>query len=1089
MVYFLLLLATTCCVPSTKQVQEATNDVTPLIKALGSQQRFVEARLTKIHTYAAYQPDKDPTIQNQAKLLAIGESLPAEGYNNLTPHEQALVMLVSGKIDIAIDKLEGVVKKSGQDNVDAFSDLASAYFTRGIAQKRFSDLVHALSIVDKTIKVAPKRADLQFNRALILEKLYLLPAAQTHWQKYLTIESDSSWTTEAHTHLTNIANTPLDLSWKADQEKLISAATTSNEKVLDEVIRKYQHFVRQMLIEDLLPNWANAYLSGQYGEANRIAKLAYTISKRMSMDRDGNFVLDLTSTIDLRLSTRPSKQQVTLATAYKNLSIGQHLLNERKIDIAFRYLVRAQALFAKVGNQAGEAFARLMVDLWETDLTSAKKDLLKLRNIVEKLRYPYVAGRLWRRLATVQGYQFEPSKALNSLQIALKYLEQTDDYESIAMVHFIMAEVLSLIGDKENTYQQQFSALSYLAKISSTLNRTLIFSGIATQLEKLGEPLAGLYFHNAAVNQSLNETNLVNSTLALLRRSFTYYKLGDFSSGLVDLEEAKKLIKSFPDKRMQNLYSEESKIFEANYQLKSNPTQAILLFKHLISGYLRTSNKYYLIYLYKQLAEAYLAVNDRFHAEENLTLAIQEFETNRKKIADNYQQIDFVAEIEPVYDQMISLQLSNKQLAKAFNFTEKSRARVLLDSINELTQKVSSNRSYYNLSSIPLSLKEISLQLPTNYAIVEYISLSDKVYIWVIYRGQWQLLELPINTKDVAYLVTNLRSLLEQTQKIMTLDEKKTSQKKILELSGQLYKSVFQPITGIIPKETQVVIVPDKELQFLPFSLLFDSNNKRYLIEDYCVSYAPSATVFLRCWQRDNQLSKTTKTTKTSAFIVANPSFDRSRFNTLKNLSWAEEEAEKIYSLYKLNSNNIGELVLLEGQTATKEAFLEALDKFDIVHFAGHSVENSYFPLYSQLLLAHKPGKPASDDDACFAYEIYRCKLINNRLVVLAACQTGIGQEKPGEGSMSFARAFLAAGSPAVIASLWSIDDKDTLQLSVNLHRNLLNGKDPSSALRAAQLELLYSSNKTFASPTTWGAFMLLGASQLNFSSSHKKQQ
>jgi CHAT domain-containing protein len=129
-------------------------------------------------------------------------------------------------------------------------------------------------------------------------------------------------------------------------------------------------------------------------------------------------------------------------------------------------------------------------------------------------------------------------------------------------------------------------------------------------------------------------------------------------------------------------------------------------------------------------------------------------------------------------------------------------------------------------------------------------------------------------------------------------------------------------------------------------------------------------------------------------------------------------------------------------------------------------------PLLSRLVFA--PGRDG-DPGILYAREIYRLRLEETRLVVLAACDTA-GPVPNSAGVASLARAFLAAGVPAVVASLWSVDDRATAKLFQSYYRTLRGGADPVTALRDAQLALLRSTGPE-RSPVVWGAFEVFGGS------------
>jgi CHAT domain-containing protein len=131
---------------------------------------------------------------------------------------------------------------------------------------------------------------------------------------------------------------------------------------------------------------------------------------------------------------------------------------------------------------------------------------------------------------------------------------------------------------------------------------------------------------------------------------------------------------------------------------------------------------------------------------------------------------------------------------------------------------------------------------------------------------------------------------------------------------------------------------------------------------------------------------------------------------------------------------------LLTKQHATKAEFLRLLRQAELVHFAGHAVANAEYPWLSRLLFASAAG---SGSDTLFAHELAGEHLDDLPLVVLAACGTGIGASVRGEGVLSLARPFIAAGARTVIASLWDVSDRDTQVLFRSFHAALQSGAGP----------------------------------------------
>jgi CHAT domain-containing protein len=149
------------------------------------------------------------------------------------------------------------------------------------------------------------------------------------------------------------------------------------------------------------------------------------------------------------------------------------------------------------------------------------------------------------------------------------------------------------------------------------------------------------------------------------------------------------------------------------------------------------------------------------------------------------------------------------------------------------------------------------------------------------------------------------------------------------------------------------------------------------------------------------------------------------------------------------------------------------LGQYRIVHFATHGLLNSEHPELSGLVLSlvDEQGRPV--DGFLRLHEVYNLRL-PVELVVLSACQTGLGREVKGEGLVGLTRGFMYAGAARVAASLWKVDDAATMELMGRFYRGMLKeGLRPAAALRAAQLEMWRT--KRWREPYYWAAFVLQG--------------
>jgi CHAT domain-containing protein/Flp pilus assembly protein TadD len=262
----------------------------------------------------------------------------------------------------------------------------------------------------------------------------------------------------------------------------------------------------------------------------------------------------------------------------------------------------------------------------------------------------------------------------------------------------------------------------------------------------------------------------------------------------------------------------------------------------------------------------------------------------------------------------------------------------------------------------------------------------------------------------------------------------------------ELYEWLIEPLKDCI-KTNCLAIALHGVLHYLPFAALTDG--EKYLIDNYQISTLPSASVL-------RFLPQKRSATPNTLLALGNPPYQKG----MRDLRYAKAEVEIIAQLYGTKA--------LTGEAATETAFIEQAPKAGIIHIATHAEYNPKNPLCSTIYLA---GDRINDGHLKI-YEIYRLDLSSStNLVVLSACQTQKGEVSKGDEIVALNRAFLYAGSPSVIASLWSVDDESTNILMRHFHNYLLSGETKAGALQKAQIE----TRKKRPHPYYWSAFVLTG--------------
>jgi CHAT domain-containing protein len=257
----------------------------------------------------------------------------------------------------------------------------------------------------------------------------------------------------------------------------------------------------------------------------------------------------------------------------------------------------------------------------------------------------------------------------------------------------------------------------------------------------------------------------------------------------------------------------------------------------------------------------------------------------------------------------------------------------------------------------------------------------------------------------------------------------------------------------------EIIFVPHGFLYYLPFSALVKSSSagSRFLVEDYVVSYLPTAAA----------LGINVPSTALPERLVA-------LAPSVSKLQYTSGEARAVAATFA------GSGTAVVGRNATETWFKSVAGEYTVIHFATHGSFNKKNPLFSGLEL--QPD--AKNDGRLQVYEIVGLHL-RAQLVTLSACETALGSgyfdEIPaGDEFVGLTRAFLSAGTSAVVASLWEVNDSSTAQLMRSFYRHV-SRQSPSESFAIAQRAMLHG-DTAHRHPYYWAAFVVVGNGQRSIS-------
>ncbi|HVF44519.1 MAG TPA: CHAT domain-containing protein [Pyrinomonadaceae bacterium] len=426
--------------------------------------------------------------------------------------------------------------------------------------------------------------------------------------------------------------------------------------------------------------------------------------------------------------------------------------------------------------------------------------------------------------------------------------------------------------------------------------------------------------------------------------------------------------------------------------------------------------------------------------ESELQAVLKLSEEYRVKIREDDSRQAFFANEQGVFDAAAAYALEGGDARSAFSYVEESRARSLLEFVESDKPVAEVEAGFASVARL-LSPEEIQSRLPEQVQLVQYAVLPDRLAVWVLTRTRFELFEKRVSSEEVEKKVEDYRAA------VLAKDSGET----FARAARGLYDLLIPP--GLDASK-QLCVVPDKSLHRLPFASLVSPSGK-FLLEEYALSYAPSASVLVHATENAHRRDQSADE---SVLSVGDPDFDREENPNLAGLQSAADEARRVAGLYTRPLE-------LVGGAATKEAFLRDFTGAQVIHFAGHYIANRRSPANSKLLFAG--GDLRSSELG--AYKLPRAKL-----VVLSACETGVERYDKSEGAIGVARTFLALGAPVVVASGWKVDSATTRDLMVAFHgKRRGQGLTSAESLRRAQLELL--NRRETREPFYWAAFSLFG--------------
>ncbi len=797
----------------------------------------------------------------------------------------------------------------------------------------------------------------------------------------------------------------------------------------------------------------------------------------------GNF----TSSVLVRAQTEPDRIQ----EAGKLYQKATELLNKGQLDAALATFEEVLAILREIDERQGQAatinqIGQIYYNLGEYQ--QALDNYETATRIFKEFKNDGGVAITMTNMAVVYRNLGQYQKALSFYQEALAIFRSAANPLAEATTINNIAAVYENLGRYETAVSYYQKALEKFKEMGDRRSQAYALLNIGSARENLGEGDLALERYQQALGIMREEEDRMGEGRTLTYIGLLHHRGDRSDEGLSFLEKALTIRREIDDRPGEAVTLD---YLGTVYRDRGDPKKALKRYRQALKIAKKIGDRPGVGRTLSNIGATYLAEGKFGKATKNLTQAVEIWESLRPGLSDENKVSLFDTQLQTYSDLQSALVAQNKT-EKALEIAERGRARAFAELIAAgLGAQFAENFQ----TPAPPTVKEIrEIAKRQQATLVEYSIANDKLYIWVVRPDG----TITLRTVELGDLDLSLGETVERSQAAAVAGASRSARDTVSNLvlaarasaakpnlaynlpSGtrgnsthiknqRLWKSynlLIEPIADLLPiaPESPVIPIPQSSLFLIPFAALQDDSGN-YLIEKHTIAIAPSIQV-LDLTYRQQQQHKNADASG-DILIVGNPAMPSLPATwgeepvPLDPLPHAEEEAKAIAQL--LNT----EPVL--GAAATETAIVEKMRNASIIHLATHG------QLDELKDLSRMPGAIAltptdGEDGFLTSSEIMTMKL-KAELVVISACNTGRG-EITGDGVIGLSRAFLAAGVPSAMVSLWSLPDAPTAYLNVEFYRYKQRGSDRSVALRQAMLATM----KKYPHPRDWAGLILLGA-------------
>lgn len=702
----------------------------------------------------------------------------------------------------------------------------------------------------------------------------------------------------------------------------------------------------------------------------------------------------------------------------------------------------------------------------------------------EALRSGEAALRLYRRLQDTAGeaatllalgnaYNFlgHYQASIEHYQRSLDLARAIGDRRGEAHALGSLSIAYQLLGRYQQAIHYLEDALAITREVGDRLAEASSLGNLGNAYRFLENHQKSIDYFEQVLPLMVELGNRPGEATALGNLGFAYYSLGQYPQALAALEKALEILPTVGDRAGEGVVFDTLGRLE---QARGNYAKSLEHYAKALDLRRQVGDRagegitlHNMASLYQHLDQVALA---EVYAYQSLAI-IEAIERDLRP--NDRDRVAFFEMRSQTYSLLKDLLIQQGKINEALEIADRGRARSLAEFLSPSTSGAGRN--------ILRAEQMQQMARDRNATLITYSMMKHKLLVWVVSpAGTIEFRQIdpttigvPIqtaleNTSATAINPSNdlffgrvdlgFSSPWIQSVRSGIITEGEAITRNGKDGLQQGYQLLIQPIENLLPQESgsRLIIVPHQQLGMLPFGALMDGRD-RFLMERFTLSIAPSLQVLAAVSDRAAQ-----PRSPGGLLAIGNPQpMPRHQNQDLRPLTGATTEAIAIADFFATEP--------LLGPHATETAVKQRLESSTILHFATHGIFQPYDHDRFDAWLALAPDPARGEDGKLTLSEIFESNL-SAQMAVLSACDTGKGQIA-GEGVIGLARAFLKAGTPTVVTSLWAVPDAPTARLMEVFYRELLAGRDRADALRRAQLEL----RQDYPNPYYWAAFVLIG--------------